>query len=68
MSKEEELFMIRSGLEENIDTLSTLCEETEKLLQFDCEISTHMDRHKAQTLEKAFRYRTGNQDFRKMLY
>ena len=55
-NKEEELSMMRSGLEEEIDTLHTLCEETEKLLQFDCDISTYMDRHKAETLEKAFRY------------
>ena len=55
-TKVEELSMMKTALEEDIDTLSTLCDETEKLLQFDSEISTYMDLHRAETLEKAFRY------------
>lgn len=55
-NKFEELSMIKTGLEEDIDTLTTLCEETEKLLQFDSEISTYADIHRAETLEKAYRY------------
>ena len=55
-TKFDELSMIKTGLEEDIDTLTTLCEETEKLLQFDSEITTYADVHRAETLKKAFRY------------
>ena len=55
-AKFDELSMIKTGLEEDIDTLTTLCEETEKLLQFDSEITTYADVHRAETLQKAFGY------------
>ena len=51
-----EATMLKTGYEEDIETLSRLCDQTEKMVQFDRCITTYMDRQDAYKLLNAFRF------------